>query len=174
MAAGERDPEDPGAWRTYSEAAILGAKDSMDEATRLTREQHRQDSEHAQPGSVRDFEISWVHLNTVRREGRDWVFFTLGPDKLLTTPRLHVEVYGTERRPYRIGFTNLEAHRNYPASTMELLQPLQAMANDVSNMRLDAMKLALMPRPMIKAGSVAANHVADYRVFMPGKPYMVG
>lgn len=174
MAAGALDPTDPGAWRTYDEAAILGAKSIADEATSLTREQHRIPAMHAQPGSVRDFEISWVHLNTIRREGRDWVFFTLGADRLLTEPRLHVEVYGTERRPYRIGFTNLEAHRNYPASTMELLRDLQAAANDTANMRLDAMKLALQPRPMVKAGSIAAQHLADYRIFMPGKPFMVG
>lgn len=174
MAAGAQDPTDAGSWKTYDEAAILSAKGSSDENTRLVREQHRQDSTHAQPGSVRDFEISWVHLNTVRREGRDWVFFTLGPDKLLTTPRLHVEVYGTEKRPYRLGFTNLEAHRNYPASTMELLRDLQAAANDTANMRLDAMKLALQPRPMVKTGTIAAQHMADYRVFMPGKPYLVG
>lgn len=174
MAAGALDPTDPSAWRTYDEAAILGAKSTSDEATRLVREEHRQSSTSAQPTSVRDFEISWVHLNTIRREGRDWVFFTLGPDKLLTEPRLHVEVYGTEKRPYRIGFTNLEAHRNYPASTMELLRDLQAAANDTANMRLDAMKLALQPRPMVKTGSVAAQHVADYRIFMPGKPFMVG
>lgn len=174
MAAGARDPADPSAWRTYDEAAILGAKSSSDEATRLTREQHRQDSMQAQPGSVHDFEISWVHLNTIRHEGRDWVFFTLGSDRLLTEPRLHVEVYGTERRPYRLGITNLEAHRNYPASTMELLHDLQAAANDTANMRLDAMKLALQPRPIVRAGSVAAQHLADYRIFMPGKPYMVG
>ncbi len=174
MAAGALDPADPASWRTYDDAAILGAKSRSDEATQLTREQHRMNSMQAQPGSVMDFEISWVHLNTVRREGRDWVFFTLGSDKLLTTPRLHVEVYGTEKRPYRIGFTNLEAHRNYPASTMELLRDLQASANDTANMRLDAMKLALQPRPMIKTGSIAAQHLADYRIFMPGKPFLIG
>jgi hypothetical protein len=174
MAAGALDPSDPASWRTYDEATILGAKSSSEEATRLDREQHRLNSMQAQPGSVRDFEISWVHLNTIRREGRDWVFFTLGPDRLLTEPRLHVEVYGTERRPYRIGFTNLEAHRNYPASTMELLRDSQAAANDTQNMQLDAVKLALQPRPMIKSGSIASQHMADYRIFMPGQPFLVG
>ena len=174
MACGALDPNDPASWRTYDEGAILGARNTIDEVTRLQREHQRQDSMSAQPGSVHDFEISWVHLNTIRRDGQDWVFFTLGEDRLLTEPRLHVEVYGTERRPYRIGFTNLEAHRNYPASTMELLRDLQAAANDTANMRLDAMKLALQPRPMVKSGSIAAQHIADYRVFMPGKPFMVG
>jgi hypothetical protein len=35
------------------------------------------------------------------------------------------------------------------------------------------MKLALMPRPMIKAGSLAAQSQSDYRIFMPGKPFIV-
>jgi len=161
-----------GEWKEYPEGSILAARNISDETTRLQREGHRQDSMQTQSAN-RDFDVTWVHLNTMKRAGYDWVFFTLGADKLLTDPRLHVEVYGTERRPYRLGVANLEAHRNYPSSKMELLRDLQIYANDTANMRLDAMKLALMPRPLIKAGSLAAQSQADYRVFMPGKPFLV-
>lgn len=168
-----KDKMRSGEWRDYPDGEIVGVKSNEDDATKRARETNRQPTDQAQPSSVREFDISWVHLNTLRWQGRDYVFYTLGPDKLLTDPKPHVEVYGTERRPYRIGFTNLEAHRNYPASKLELLRDLQAQANDTTNLRLDALKLALQPRVKVKAGSTVANNLADLRVFMPGKPVMV-
>jgi hypothetical protein len=160
-------------WKPYPDNAILSSKGIDDDTTRLTREHNRMSSMESQASSVRDFDIAWVHLNTIRWKGTDYVFFTLGPDKLLTEPRPHVEVYGTQKRPYRIGYTNLEAHRNYPASKIELTMPLQAQANDTANLRLDALKLSMQPRALVKSGSPAANSLADFRMFMPGKPILV-
>lgn len=160
-------------WKEFGDAAIISAKGSEDDATKRARERDRQPADQAQTSSVRDFDLTYVHLNTLRWQGTDYVFFTLGPDKLLTDPKKHVEVYGTSKRPYRIGITNLEAHRNYPASKMELIKDLQSQANDTTNLRLDGLKLSLQPRPKVKAGSTVANNLADFRVFAPGKAFLV-
>jgi hypothetical protein len=164
-----------GEWKTYDDGTIVSSKSEGDDATRLQREGQRQPSMDSQPATAktRDFDIAWVHLNTVRHQGTDYVFFTLGANRLLTDPKSHVEVYGREKRPYRIGFANLEAHRNYPSSKMEMLRDLQSQANDTANLRLDALKLSLQPRPKVKSGTVAAGNLADFRVFMPGKPILV-
>ncbi len=162
-----------GEWKEYPDNAIVGRNSAEDDATKRSREHNRQPSDNAQPGAIHDFDIAWVHLNTMRYQGKDYVFYTLGADKLLTDPKPHAEVYGTEKRPYAMGFDNLEAHRNYPAAMMELTRDLQAQANDTVNLRLDALKLSLQPRVKIKASSTAAKDIADLRVFMPGKPIIV-
>jgi hypothetical protein len=164
---------DPAEWRHYDDGAILSSNTVSDDATRLTRDANRQDPRKSQPNTARDFDVAWVHLVTMRWKGTDYVYYTLGPDKLLTDPRSHVEVYGTEKRPYRIGITNLETHRNYPASNVELGRDLQSQANETVNLRLDALKLALQPQPKVKAGSPAASSLGDFRIFMPGKPITV-
>lgn len=160
-------------WKSYDDAAILSSNTVSDDATRLTRDNNRQDPRKAQPTTAREFDVAWVHLVTMRWQGTDYVYYTLGSDKLLTDPRPHIEVYGSERRPYRIGFTNLETHRNYPQSNIELLRDLQSQANETVNLRLDALKLSLQPQPKVKTGSPAYNSLADFRIFMPGKPIPV-
>lgn len=162
-----------GEWTTYADGILVGAKDNEDDATKRARENSRQPSDQSQASSIQDFDITWVHLNTLRWQGRDYVFYTLGPDKLLTDPKPHIEVYGTEKRPYAMGITNLEAHRNYPAAKLEILRDLQAQANDTANLRLDALKLSLQPRVKVKTGTTVGNNLADLRVFMPGKAIQV-
>ncbi len=174
MFVGEvREKMHKGDWKEYNDGEILAAKGNEDDATKRAREQGRQPSDQSQTSSVRDFDLTYVHLNTLRWKAVDYVFFTLGSDKLLTEPKPHVELYGTTRRPYRIGITNLEAHRNYPASKMELIRDLQSQANDTTNLRLDGLKLSLQPRPKVKAGSAVANNLADFRIMTPGKPFVV-
>jgi hypothetical protein len=162
---------EPGEWRHYDDNALLSAKNTDSNSTQLQRERGRANSMQSQAQSVRDFDVTWIHLNTIRHEGQDYVFFTLGPDKLLSEPTPIGEIYGTDRRPYAVGFTNLEAHRTYPASKLELLRDLQTIANDAQNMRFDAMKLALNPRVQVKAGAGVTE--ADIRTFRPGKPIML-
>jgi hypothetical protein len=57
------------------------------------------------------------------------------------------------QRPFVIGFSNIEAHKNYPAGDNELSAGIQSEINDIANQRMDNVKLALNKRYYIRRGS---------------------
>ena len=63
------------------------------------------------------------------------------------------DVYLTGNRPYVMGYTNIEPHKIYPAGKPELIDGLQEETNDVANLRLDNVKLALNKRYFAKRGA---------------------
>jgi hypothetical protein len=57
------------------------------------------------------------------------------------------------QRPFTLGFSNIEAHKNFPAGDNELAAGLQSEINDVANQRLDNVKLVLNKRYFVKRGA---------------------
>jgi hypothetical protein len=56
----------------------------------------------------------WVHKNIVEHEGEDYCYYTLADQQLLSDPVLLAERYHHGLRPYVIGYSAIEAHKNYP------------------------------------------------------------
>ena len=137
-------------WHYYYLATILSSRNtgSRSDTTRLAREgSNRQDPADTETGNERT--TVWAHYNIVRHEGRDYCYWTLGTLILLSDPVPLVDVspFG---RPYAVGKTVLEAHRNYPAGVAELAAPLQEEINDVTNQRMDNVRLVLNKRYHVK------------------------
>tara|TARA_R110002012_G_C11659719_1_gene612100 strand:- start:1363 stop:3537 length:2175 start_codon:yes stop_codon:yes gene_type:complete len=147
---------DEGEWKRLSTAELLSTASSEDDnTTRLVRDEPRMDplDTDAGFGEVIDHKIVWVHKNVLRKEGVDWCFFTAGTEFLLTDPKPLLEMYPWLRdgeRPYVMGCVNIEAHKLYPAGTVELTQELQAAANDIWNQRFDNVRLAMNKRYHIR------------------------
>ena len=147
---------DEGEWKRLSTAELLSTASSEDDnTTRLVRDEPRMDplDTDAGFGEVIDHKIVWVHKNDVRKEGVGWCFFTAGTEFLLTDPKPLLEMYPWLRdgeRPYVMGCVNIEAHKLYPAGTVELTQELQAAANDIWNQRFDNVRLAMNKRYHIR------------------------
>lgn len=161
-----------GPWKKYPISAILSASSLDDDATRRTREAQRIPGKDHDGGKPRHFDIAWIHENIIRRNGKDWHYFTLGRSgNLLTDPVPLDEVYLHGMRPYSVGFTNLETHKSYPAGKAELTRDLQLLANDILNSRKDNLNLVLNPRQFVKQGS--GIDIQDLRTFMPGKTMLV-
>ena len=102
---------------------------------------------------VSDYQSVWVHKNIFRVDGRDYCYDTLGTEIMLSDPRPIEEVYLHGIRPYVVGTTNIEAHKQYPAGTPELLDGLQEETNDLANLRIDNVKLALNKRYFARRGA---------------------
>lgn len=157
-----------GEWLPVSTSSLFNARNLDDDTTRRAREQGRVPGKDNDAGKPKQFDICWIRENIVRHKGEEVHYLTLsGSGQLLTRPRPLREVYLQGIRPYVVGFVVPEAHKTHPSSKVELIRDLQTKANDVDNLRLDNVKLALNPRQIIASGQGVDPQ--DMRVFMPGK-----
>jgi hypothetical protein len=143
------------AWRKYDLNAILTSRREEYSRTRWAREgRDRTAPDRDQEGNA--FTTVWAHMNIVKVNGEDVVFWTLGTNMVLTDAMKLTEAYPhlkAGQRPFTVGFSNIEAHKNYPAGDNELASGLQVEINDVANQRLDNVKLVLNKRYFVKRGA---------------------
>lgn len=138
-------------WRAYDDAVISAAMNGTPDTTRLARNRNNEDP-HTQNKAVSDYQIVWVQRHIHRHEGRDWQFYTLGCEQMLTDPEpLEATVFHGER-PYVIGVAILETHRVFPDSVPMLTKGLQDEANEVANQRLDNVKFVLNKKYGVRRG----------------------
>lgn len=157
-----------GEWLPVGASSLMTSTDLDDDTTRRARELGRVPGKDNDAWKPRQYDICWIRENIIRIGGREWQFFTLAASgELLSTPRPLAEVYLQGIRPYVCGFIIPEAHKTYPSAKVELVRDLQTQTNDVANLRLDNVKLALNPRQFLRAGSGVDPQ--DARVFNPGK-----
>lgn len=142
-----------GEWREYSEGEIRSSQRSLEhDSLRQAREGNRTDS-HDVTYTHGMFSLVWCHENIIRIGGRDMVYWTLGTDKILTDPKPLEEVYHHGQRPYVVGFSEIETHKQYPSGSPELGESLQNEANDTVNQRIDNIRLILNKRWKVRRGS---------------------
>ena len=143
-------------WRPYALQQILPTKrQNADNRTRRAREGHKRVDPSMETASP-EFTMVWAHLNIVREDGVDIAYWTLGTELLLTDPVPLTEMYphlSPGERPFVVGFSVVEAHRNYPAGDVEQIAPLQEEINAIANQRLDNVRLVLNKRYFIRRGS---------------------
>lgn len=134
-------------WKDYTDGEITAASKAYADPTRLLREGQRTDSKD-QGEAVTDFSIVWVHRNIVRYLDDDYVYYTLGHEKLLTDPKPIEQVYPHLKggRPYVMGFCALEAHKIYPGGVSRIGKDVQMEINDVTNQRLDNVRFVMNKR----------------------------
>jgi hypothetical protein len=139
-------------WMEHSLGEILshGGSSTDMSGVRQAREGKRTDPMTTHSGN--EFSTVWVHFNVIREGGQDWCFYTIGTGLLLSEPVPLTQVF-SHGRPYVVGTSTLEAHRNYPASTNELLHSLQSEVNSIANQRLDNVSLVLNKRYRIRRGA---------------------
>jgi len=142
-------------WMEYSLSAISATRRENYDRTRQAREgRERIDPADDQRGN--DTDLLWAHMNIVRVDGEDIIFWTMGTELLLTEPMTVHEAYPhLERgeRPFTFGYSTVEAHRNYPAGDVEQISGLQSEINAVANQRMDNVKLVLNKRYYVRRGS---------------------
>ena len=135
-------------WHPYELKDILSAEDDKFNEVRRAREgYHRTDPAEQFDGT--EYATVWVHHNIIRYQGIDWFYLTLGTRLMLTKPQPLEEVY-PHGRPYVIGISVIEAHKNYPTGPNELASPMQQELNEIVNQRIDNVRLVLNKRYYIK------------------------
>lgn len=142
-------------WKKHSLSAMLATRRNWYDRTRQAREGRRRiDPSDDQAGSM--YSTLWAHMNIVKINGDDMMFWTMGTELLLSEPVLLKEAFPHLRegeRPFTIGFSTIEAFRNYPAGDVEQASGIQEEINLVANQRLDNVKLVLNKRYYVRRGS---------------------
>ncbi len=124
------------------------------DSTRSFREGSREDSKESEI-AIDEYATVWVHENIMRWGGIDWVYFTAGIHGLLSDPVPLTDVYlhaEENERPIVMGMCLIETHKAYPSGKPQLTQDLQSEANELVNLRLDNLKLALSRRWLVQRG----------------------
>lgn len=140
-------------WRKLELSQILTGIQTDAHGVRQSRHNDRVDPANDSFGEHPEFKTVWVHQNIIRRDGRDWVYFTLGIHHMLTDPEPLENVYlhcddGT--RPYTMGYMTIETHKTYPNSVVGIAKDLQAEANHIANQRIDNVRLAMNQRFLVR------------------------
>ena len=142
-------------WRKHPLGALLATRRKNYDRTRQAREgRNRIDPADEQHGNA--YTTLWAHMNIVKVNGDDILYWTMGTQLLLTDPILLTKAFPHLRegeRPFTVGFSTIEAFRNYPAGDVEQAAPLQVEINTVANQRLDNVKLVLNKRYYVKRGT---------------------
>ena len=147
-------------WFSLTEGQILTGVTTDYNSVRRQREENREDSKD-QRYLHRGFDTVWVHRNIVKKDGIDWIYYTLGVHFRLSDPvplRKEYPWLKPGERPYVVGFSNLEAHKNYPESLTGISAGTQQKANELDNLRGDNVELSLNRRYIVKRGAMI-----DYR-----------
>lgn len=142
-------------WKEYSLSQILATREKVDDRTRQAREGNSR-TDPADQNAGNGYTTVWVHMNIVKINGDDMIWWSLGTQLLLTDAAKLRDLYPhllPGQRPFTVGFSNIEAHKNYPAGDNELSAGIQAEINEVANMRVDNVKLALNKRYFVRRGS---------------------
>lgn len=142
-------------WMELTDEQLMAGVTTEYDPVRRARESNREDSKDERYISA-GFNTVWVHRNIMRYEGQDWVYYTLGIYYRLSDPVPLTQEYPWLRpgqRPYIMGFSNIETHKNYPEGTVGLTSTLQQEANDISNQRRDNVSLVLNRRYITRRGA---------------------
>lgn len=142
-------------WKKHALGSLLATRRKNYDRTRQAREgRGRIDPADEQHGNA--YTTLWAHMNIVNINGEDMMYWTMGTELLLTDPIPLVKAFPhlkRGQRPFTVGFSSIEAFRNYPAGDVEQSAGLQEEINLVANQRLDNVKLVLNKRYYVKRGS---------------------
>jgi hypothetical protein len=138
-------------WREYPDSEIRMAMADWD-TLRSARENKREDPLAHTDQAISDYETVWCHENFIRKDGEEWVYWTLGCHQMLTDPAPLDQVYFTGDRPFVIGTCVIEANKAVPDSLVQMGASLQRETNDTVNQRRDNVSLVLNKRYIVKRG----------------------
>lgn len=162
-------------WKPLKISELLeSSKRTEFDSTRQTRQGKRQDPISQKSNETSEYTTVFIHKNIIKKNGKDWCFYTAGTLHMLTEPKLLQDMYPHLRdgeRPYVMGSASIEAHKTYPTSLVELTQDLQTAANDIANQRTDNVQLVLNKRYHIRRSSNIDIHALKRSV--PGGSVMM-
>lgn len=144
----ERNPKGGGRWREVNvEKLTRGSGPSRQQADAVRRSREDGIDRYESRMQGKDDDTIWLYECFYRIDGEDWHWWMLGESILLSDPQPTRKSYPEQSgdRPYVRGVGSLEAHKTHPMSPVEAIQPLQMEINDITNLRLDAMKMGISP-----------------------------
>jgi hypothetical protein len=149
-------PDPQKAWRQYDLGQVLSSRTMMLDRTRQAREGRNRTDPAQQQQAGDELTTVWAHMFVMRHEDVDYCWWMLGTEMVLTDAKPLQELYphlAAGERPFVVGYSSIEAHRNYPDGDAAQGASMQVELNDIANQRLDNVKLVLNKRYFIRRGS---------------------
>lgn len=89
-----------------------------------------------------------------KRDGKDIIFYTLGTIARVSDVVPLKDVYYHGKRPYVVGTAEIESHRVFAAGFPDMVSGLQEEANELTNQRLNVIKLKNNPKFLYRKDAV--------------------
>lgn len=138
-----------GKWIEYDQGEIQTAAQSQYDSVRAARDGTKRADATDVTYATSAFDTVWVHRNIIRKDGEDWIFYTLGTHLRLSDPKPLREEYrhlARGERPYVMGNCIIETHKAYAVGLNELTFGLQEECNEINNQRRDNVSLVMNKR----------------------------
>lgn len=139
-------------WKKLDDGVLMAATKQNYDSTRTVRDDQREDKNDSK-ATYNEFSIAWVHRNFIRIGGDDITFYTLGTEYMLSDPEFVDDICPFGERPYSMGHSIIEAHKQNPSGLGQIGEALQKETNENINQRLDNVKFVLNKRWFVKRGS---------------------
>jgi hypothetical protein len=139
-------------WKTVGTGTLRMAIQEKADSTRLARNKDREDPLDPDSRSISDYEVIWVQRHIHRKDGQDYLWYTLSDVAMLSDPIPLEEAFFHGLRPYVLGCCILETHKIFPSSTPELAKGLIEETNAIANSRLDNIYLVLNKKWFVRRG----------------------
>jgi hypothetical protein len=153
-------------WNPLSPTELAAMTKQQWDSTRLTRQGQRRTDNMDHAGAITEYSIVWCHQNVVEWNGRDYVYWTAGTEAVLRDPvPLEVE-FAHGKRPFVLGYSAIETHKQYPGGPVRNSADVQAEINEIANSRIDNVKFVLAKRYFVKRGKQV--DLQSLRRNMPG------
>lgn len=142
---------DLGEWHVYDEGVIQGCRwsDDDDAVNRSKRGEGKPDPADNDDADNKFNTIMILEI-FLRKDGIEYVYDMLGERFMLSDPVELRERYAHGRRPFSYGTSMIESHNTMPDSKAEIASDLQREINDISNNRIDNVRLAMNKRFLAK------------------------
>lgn len=145
------------AWRDVGVGMLMSAgnRDNLDTTRRARSGTRRLDPKANMMETVDEFRIVWIHRNIIRHDGKDWLYYTAGPNIMLSdpVPLSTVIPWADGKRDYVMGKMEIETDRPYPSGPVDLASGMQKALNELNNQRRDNVRQVLNSRLLYKQGN---------------------
>lgn len=100
---------------------------------------------------ISDFNVVEIQEHIQRYRGEDVIYYTLGTVAKLSEPVPLKKVYWHGLRPYVLGVSHIESHKIFAAGSPEIWSGLQEESNEITNQRLNNVKLTMNKKFIIQS-----------------------
>jgi len=138
-------------YRPLSDAEIRRGKDAPYDSIRSSREDNNDRFNDLFGGQRADYDVVWVRECIIRIGKMDYYYETVGETILLSDP-VPLSVVSKIGRGYRMGKIEIEPHTLQPEGVADMSYALQTEANEISNTRMDNVKLSMTGRFIVARG----------------------
>lgn len=159
-------------WHPVSDAQMRSVSMDTLNTTDAVRRGQKTTTTENNPAPLNEYDVVPVHLNFMDSADGKMVYYTLKDQFLMSDPIPLEEMFWHGEIPIVVGKCIIDSHNPLPEGLIDLGRQLQTETNEVSNQRLDNVKLVLNKRYMVRRN---ANVDTDSLLRnVPGGVTMVG